>query len=200
MGLPSETPDLAWYVGVSAARNTPPRCPFATVERCPKYFHSLSLMGNLGSTRIPSNEEKRLEAFWEKSDLLPTTSEQDPSIFFSDEKWIFFSEFCPEVTFDRFGLFAKGLSNYYDEIDMASAHSELQKSDAPNEHWRWQWEAIKPLHYTECSLFSLLNSQHTPRQKSQDIFSLKLTLWGMSFDLKEAGRRIEKWWKRQRRA
>lgn len=166
----------------------------------PKIFSQSVLDGQSRQYKNSFKRRKEVGSVLGKIGLLPTTSEQDPSIFFSDEKWIFFSEFCPEVTFDRFGLFAKGLSNYYDEIDMASAHSELQKSDAPNEHWRWQWEAIKPLHYTECSLFSLLNSQHTPRQKSQDIFSLKLTLWGMSFDLKEAGRRIEKWWKRQRRA
>jgi hypothetical protein len=58
----TETPDIEWYLRISKERGVTPRCPFATVERCPRYYDSLSLLGEAGSTKISSEEEARLTA------------------------------------------------------------------------------------------------------------------------------------------
>ena len=112
----AETPNSEWYLRVSRERGVNPRCPFATVERCPRYYQSLSLLGEASSTKMPSDEDKRLKVFWEKSDLWPRTAEQATSVSSSNERWLSLSEFCPEVMYQRFGLFAKGLDNYSDDL------------------------------------------------------------------------------------
>jgi predicted nucleotide-binding protein len=66
-----------------------------------------------------------------------------------------FSNFCPEVTYDRFHLFATRLYRYAAEIDTDLAHERLGREGA-RANWRWSWEAITPLHFTECPLYSPL--------------------------------------------
>ena len=38
-------PNIEWYLSISRKREVEPRCPFATVESCPRYFSSLSCSG-----------------------------------------------------------------------------------------------------------------------------------------------------------
>jgi hypothetical protein len=46
-------PNLEWYESVSEKKHLLPRCPFASVYRCPRYYQSISLLGEAGvSTRI----------------------------------------------------------------------------------------------------------------------------------------------------
>ena len=90
-------PDLKWYASVSEKRGVAVRCPFATVEACPRFYQSLSLLGNAGSTKIPQAEDERLLEKWKKSDLWPRTEELATSIAGADGKRSMFSNFCPEV-------------------------------------------------------------------------------------------------------
>ena len=53
-------PGLQWYLDQSAFKNISPRCQFATVQSCPRFYQSLSLLGNAGSTKIPQKEDKKL--------------------------------------------------------------------------------------------------------------------------------------------
>jgi len=92
-------PDLSWYSEISDQKNVSLRCPYANVHRCPRYYSSLYLLGN-----------------WNKSDLLPVITEHDTSIMGSDGNKSGFSNFCPEVSFDIFGLFAVSLFPYTDGI------------------------------------------------------------------------------------
>ena len=73
-------PDLDWYKKKSLESNLSPRCSFATVESCPRYYQSLSLMGNAGATKIDPSEDKRLLKFWKTNDLWPKTGEQETSV------------------------------------------------------------------------------------------------------------------------
>lgn len=146
-------PDLHWCAQISNERGVPVRCPFATVESCPRYYQSLSLLGQAGSTKITPNEDQRLLAYWEKSDLWPRTLEYTTLISREGHSY---SNFCPEVAFDRFGYFASSFSRYTDEIDSDNAHANLYKQNGPANDWRWYWAGLSPLHYTECPIYSVL--------------------------------------------
>ena len=64
--------------------------------------------------------------------------------------------FCPEVSFERFGVFAVGLHRYADEIDMNLAHSLFRERNTAKADWAWTWASATPMHYTECPLYSPL--------------------------------------------
>lgn len=151
-------PDLQWYTEISAAKNLSPRCPFASADRCPRYYESLSLLGKVGvSTSIPSDKDQRLEENWRRSDLWPVTMEQSALVMPRlDGEPSQYLNFCPEVAFDRFGWFASHLSRHSDPIDVDVAISNLEVEGASPDDWRRTWSLVKPLHYAECRLYSLL--------------------------------------------
>ena len=149
-------PDIDWYTRRSQEMGVTPRCPFSSVEACPRYYQSLSLLKDAGSTAIEPKEDQRLLKYWKKSDLWPKTEEQATSIAGEPENPSLFWNFCPEVAFDRFGYFASSLNAYADEIDHDLAHKKLGEEHAVSTDWRWVWASINPLHYTECPLYSIL--------------------------------------------
>jgi hypothetical protein len=149
-------PDLYWYNQAGREKGITGRCPFATVESCPRYYQSLSLLGEVGSTNIAPHEVARLLAYWHGSDLWPKTSEYATSVSGPAGDPHQFSNFCPEVAFDRFGYFASFLARYADEIDTGVAHTQLSKEHAPGNDWRWSWAAVSPEHYADCSFYSVL--------------------------------------------
>jgi hypothetical protein len=123
--MPNYNPDLQWYTKTSEQKGLKQRCPFATAARCPRFYQSLSLLGRAGSTQIDEAEDERLKAFWESTDLWPSTAEQCTSVSGPVPGNKAFHNFCPEVAFLRFGLFASDLLPYHDEIDSESAHKKL---------------------------------------------------------------------------
>lgn len=133
--------------------SVPPRCPFATVESCPRFYQSLSLLGSAGSTAIDSSEDERLLEKWKTSDLWPKTREQETIIYGNNKS---FDKFCPEVAFERFGYFASYLGRYSDELDHDLAHEQLGKIDASSEDYRWAWSSVISMHFSECPLYSVL--------------------------------------------
>jgi len=147
-------PDLKWYTEISAQKNQPSsRCPFASVHRCPRYYASLSVLGKAGvATSLEPAEDERLLEKWKRTDLWPATDEQDTGIMGTDH----YHNFCPEVSYERFGWFASILSGYADEIDNGSAHARLGRDGATAHDWRWAWASVSPMHYTECPLYSAL--------------------------------------------
>jgi len=195
-------PDMDWYMSVSQKRGVSPRCPFASVDRCPRYYQSLSLLGRAGSTKIPQDEDDRLKARWEKSDLWPRTGEYATSMFGNGEKHFAFSNFCPEVIYDRFRIFASDLTDHVDETDRDIAHRQLVAKSIPLESWQWAWSSIKPRHFTECPLYSpLAHSPEDSKGDQKELVTLKPTFMGMSMDVKELARRfrpwLQKWWGKQ---
>jgi hypothetical protein len=203
-------PDMAWYLSLSRARQVTHRCPFASVERCPRYYQSLSLLGEAGSTKIDPAEDDRLKALWEKSGLWPRTAEGATSTWGNGKQTHGFSEFCPEVSYDRFHLFASGLYRYADELDTDLAHERLGREGTRGANWRWSWAAITPMHFTECPLYSpLTHGDGLPVKKTDakrsapsgeklgEVLTLKPGVWGMNVDLKEVARRI---WRRFQKA
>ncbi len=201
-------PDMTWYLSLSRANQATPRCPFASVKRCPRYYQSLSLLGKAGSTKIPAEEDDRLLKSWEKSDLWPRTTEGATSIFGPEGEYKHFSNFCPEVSYDRFHFFASGLYRYADEIDIGLAHERLGREGSRGANWRWSWAAITPMHFTECPLYSpLTHGEGLPAQKEDardstptaekpaELLTLNPNFHGLGVNLKEAARRLRRWWK-----
>lgn len=155
-------PHLDWYLEISKENGAPARCPFATVKSCPRYYQSLSLLGRAGSTSIPADEDERLLAYWKKSDLWPRTDEYATSVSGPEGDPHIFSNFCPEVAYDRFGYFVSFLARYADEIDIGVAHTKLGKEGAQADDWRWYWASVSALHYIECPIYSVLSHRTKP--------------------------------------
>lgn len=151
-------PDMEWYRKLSLNNGLTSRCPFASVHKCPRYYQSYALLGECGiTTSISPDKDKALLNKWENNDLWPVLAEQETSIRGSAEKWSLFSNFCPEVSFDTFGLFVSSLARFADEIDRDSAESWLITNGRTNTNdWRFIWASLTPTHYSECSLYSSL--------------------------------------------
>lgn len=74
-------------------------------------------MGDAGATHLNAKEDKRLLKKWRKSELWPRVNEQATAISGPPDEAHLFTNFCPEVTYDRFGWFARTIASYPDEID-----------------------------------------------------------------------------------
>jgi hypothetical protein len=194
-------PDLDWYTGISKVENVHPRCPYANVHRCPRYYHSLYLMGDSGiCTKIKPEKVKELDASWAETDILPVVAEHDTHIMGDVEKKSGFSNFCPEISFDVFGLFADSLYRYADEIDTGVAHSRLATETYPKD-WRWAWSFISPLHYLQCPVYSQLISRppkttkdHVDIPPPAELVEMKPGFMGIKLNLKVLFTRIARWW------
>jgi len=199
-------PDLDWYTRLSHDKGVPPRCPFANVHRCPRYYSSLWLIGRKGgATQIAPEVDEALLRKWQKSDLWPVTLEQGPGAFGTGDR-ISFSNMCPETTYDRFGWFTSGLYPYADEVDQEAAHARLGRFGDDGEEWRWSWWMLHPMHYTECPLYSQLlhranEVSSTPLDAvgKERILDARPNFWGISLNLNalvaRVVTRVARWWR-----
>lgn len=194
-------PDLDWYNDISESKNVSPRCPYANVHKCPRYYSSLYLLGEAGiTTKIKPEISKELDEFWEKSNLLPVVAEHDTAITRSGDTTTGYSNFCPEISFDIFGLFATSLHRYADEIDSDQAHAWLENEAQPKD-WRWDWAHVEPMHYLKCPVYSQLISQaahYKSRPKrppaTGDLVEIKPGAFGISLNIKNLLTRLAHWW------
>lgn len=193
-------PDLQWYTGISGKKKITPRCPFATVERCPRFYQSLSLLGQVEiTTKIAPAEDKRLLESWSKTDVWPKVLEHETAVMGSDGHHYLFSNFCPEVSFETFRLFAVSLSRFADEIDHDQRHKALSILDAPNGHdWSWDWEHVREQHYTDCPLYTVLHAKPIALDcDNKEILQLRPGVYGVSVDLRRLWSKLKWWWKDQ---
>jgi len=194
-------PDIDWYTGISEQKHVQPRCPYANVHRRYRYYASIYLLGEAKiTTKMEDKKIQELEDFWKNSDLFPVLAEQDTGISGPNGKTTGFSNFCPEVSYDVFGLFATSLHKYADEIDIETAHRQLGKRAYPKD-WRWNWASVSPLHYLECPVYSQLIGSHssltTPSSENdheQDLIEVKPGFMGISINLRSLLTRLSKWW------
>ncbi|MGC1297295.1 MAG: hypothetical protein WA869_19880, partial [Alloacidobacterium sp.] len=135
------------------------RCPFASVDKCPRFYQSLSLLSTAGHTAIEPSTDKKLLKKWKCHDLWPVTDEQATSIMGPPGKPNIFSRFCPEVSYEAFGVFTSAMSRFSDETDAELRHEQLARVSVPTDDWRWSWSQIKASHYSECPLFAPLSQE-----------------------------------------
>ena len=148
-------PDLEWYAAISERKGIDARCPHANVHRCHRNFESVSLLSDQGiTTKMPQELHDRLLKKWEEHELWPVNGEEATSIS-GGKIPNCFSNFCPEVAFDTFHLFASTVIRFYDGLDRAFRHKSLEAEGASSaKDWRWNYEHVAPLHYSECSVYS----------------------------------------------
>lgn len=167
--------NTAWYNSISEEKSLPLRCPFATVVRCPRYYQSLSLLSATGATPIDNEEADRFLKKWEGTELWPRIREHETSVSHSGDRLSQINNFCPEVTYDRYGLFCTNLGTYADEIDKDLAHRRLSSEGAGSEHPNWRWSYSREGHFSECPLYSVLS--HNDAQIQKDEASGKEPWW-----------------------
>lgn len=148
--------DKYWYKEISESKGLSTHCPYATVVMCPRFYQSLSLLSNTGATKIEEKEDEKLLKKWKKSDLWPRIDEQATSVCSSEGKFHNASNYCPEVLYIRFGVFAKSIGSFSDELDQATKYSYLKSTNAPPNDVRWCWDHVEPLHYADCPLYPIL--------------------------------------------
>lgn len=188
-------PDIEWYSARSEERGIPVRCPHANVHSCPRYYQSLALLGEAGiTTRIDPKTDEALLKKWEVTAVWPVVNEHATSVI----NKTFFSNFCPEVSFDAFRLFASYLAKYSDETGKEAAEKRLVANGRANaKDWAWNWRSVSEMHYAECPLYSQLPPHELPKpeaQKSEEIVTLKPSAFGISVDVKRLLSRLAKWW------
>lgn len=167
--MPNSIPDFPWYSAESQRLGLPtPRCPFASVHACPRYYQSLSLLGQAGCTPIDKGQDKKLLAKWEHHPLWPATMEQATGISKDDDGPYDYHHFCPEVAFDTFGLFVTYLCRYARPADRESAHQLLAIEGTSSDNPRWIWQSLTPQHYSECPLYSSLTATDVTSATNQD--------------------------------
>jgi len=169
--------DKDWHQSVSENKSLPLRCSFATAERCPRYYQSLSLFPQLGGTAMDPKEDERLLEKWKKSDLWPRVDEHATSVSSSGEKLISISNFCPELTFDRYGYFCSSLGAYADELDSGLAQERLHKEGVGTNDTRWYWAHSYRMHFSECPLYSLLANTQDPNQETNEPKQVVASWW-----------------------
>jgi len=148
--------NFEWYASVSRARASPPRCPFAAVRLCPKFFFSLTILAD-GKQISDLDGEVRtaLEEKWREHQ--PAVAEDSPGwAKTGDDSIRQVWGICPEVGYDVYGRFASYISTYPDEVDRDLAHRRLKESRASEDDPRWTFATVIPEHYTECRQYSVL--------------------------------------------
>lgn len=151
------TPNFDWYSARSKTAGQSPRCPLASAELCPRYYASTWLLASAGvTTNISEVEVRRLDRKWEP--FKPTISEEEPSITGPHDNLRGVHDFCPEVSYDRFGQFASHLGRHGDELGAQLMHEVLSRLNAPPDDFRWNWGTCTPRHFTECREFSIFSA------------------------------------------
>jgi hypothetical protein len=195
-------PDLEWYESKSKIQNVAKRCRFANIHNCPRYYGSLRMLGEEGEiTKINPEKIKELDAFWDKSGLLPPIAEYDTGISSGKLKSTY-TNFCPEVMYDRFGLFVESLFPYIDDIDKEHAYNLIRDEKIPDD-WRGQWENVKPMHYLDCRNYTQLENREvflrqealSQQSTNNEILSLKPSFYGITLDIKKLYKSMRKLWK-----
>ena len=158
------------------------------------------MLGGSGiTTSIAKEKDQALLDHWKKSEYWPVVDEHATSIVSWNNEKTGFHNFCPEVSFDVFHLFASYLHRYSDEIDRGAAHAQLSEDPARNTNdWRWNWATAEALHYTDCPVYAQLpvhEIRNEPQSIKDEVFQLKPSLYGFSIDLKALWRKVSKWFR-----
>ncbi len=172
-----ENPDLEWYKKISAKNKVLPRCPYASVYKCPIYFRSRALLRRTNADELDKNEEEKIIKYWKNSELDLSLLEEEPTIYYGDKRQIeSVTNFCPEATFYIYGYFVSFISDSGDETDRAIRYNNLKKQNIKQDSWAWNWSGLRSKHYTDCRMYSVLsNEKKIEGSKNNNITSKQLS-------------------------
>lgn len=151
-----------WYEEESLRRSEgtgdtlPGHCPFRALKKCPQYFESRALLG-----QVASKSKEKLKAYWERTDLYPLDADREPSITHSTPSRPCYSAFCPETLGTCHGVYASALCSFADDIDREAKQKRLKEEGVPASSWHYWWEYGKPAHYADCPSYLLLRPGQT---------------------------------------
>jgi hypothetical protein len=113
------------------------------------------LLGNAGvTTSLSESDIERLGAKWSTNNA--TVAEEEASVAsWSNKSLASIHNFCPEVSYEVFGVFVSSLATYADEIDRDHAHRMLAQERADRGDPRWRWSYVTPRHFSECREYSI---------------------------------------------
>jgi len=138
-----------WYVNESKKLGVTARCPYASLELCPRYHACWNMLGRYGYAGIPEKSRKYLDLRWES---VVYAEEVSPFILSEDRELKSLFRFCPEVTYESYGYFALSLIGYTDDIDIDRAYERLGDKFDPC------WARKEFVHYTGwCKEYSILS-------------------------------------------
>ncbi|MBU2455332.1 MAG: hypothetical protein KJ668_18665, partial [Proteobacteria bacterium] len=167
-------PNLDWCRKISIKAGLPTRCPFSMIDECPRNYQSLSLLSNAKIiTPIASEKDEMLREKWKSSNLWPIVEEQATSISGLPDQKMNFLNFCPEISYDRFSLFASDLCSYSDSIDQDNGIKFGVQEKIPDDHWIFDWAHVSKMHYTDCPIYSPL--EHKRQSQKNNIALLDKT-------------------------
>lgn len=131
--MPPIYPDLAWYSSQGERKGLPGRCPHTSIHHCPRYFETVALLSDVKVTApLPKDLHDAALAKWREHELAPATGETAASISGGKDPNCY-SNFCPEVAYDTFKLFASTLIRINDSIDRQIAERLIEKIQHPKE-------------------------------------------------------------------
>ena len=160
-----QNPNFEWYSSKSKAAGLSPRCPIASVEFCPRYYASLRSLGEAKVITQISNEDNiHLEKKWIPFQPI-SWGEAPGTVLGENDELISIRGFCPEVSYNTFGVFATRLYKYADELDRQVAHQKLARIDVDSEDPRWEWALVIPFHYTKCQEYSVFFTSSSGKSK-----------------------------------
>jgi hypothetical protein len=109
------------------------------------------------ATKLSKAVHDELLAKWGEHELWPVQGENASSIS-GGEIPNCFSNFCPEVAYDTFKLFASNIISFCSELDKDIRYKALEaegaRSGRHGSDWRWNYECVAPLHYSDCPVYS----------------------------------------------
>lgn len=151
--MPITVPNLLWYQSKSSEKGVSASCPYANVNKCPRYYASIYMLGKVRiTTSIDADQVKVLDALWEESGLLPVIGEEDTSINGGNGKYSSFCNFCPEVSYRYFNYYASYLGKYVDEVDRDVGHRIAERDGIPDD-WRYEWWSLAECHFLDCDVY-----------------------------------------------
>ncbi|MFA7328971.1 MAG: hypothetical protein WC081_05660 [Candidatus Ratteibacteria bacterium] len=165
--------DDNWYYEKSRELKLSKNCPFSSPQLCPRYYESVKILQNVKLVKgIGSKIDKKLAQKWEEHPMKPCMQEEESGISFegdpgtSSYKTLSISNFCPELTFKQFGIFASSLARLTDIIDTEPIPNYVKRMKADKDDWKWEYHRVDHQHYSDCKEYLWLSSHETAIQKT----------------------------------
>ncbi|MFC1486040.1 hypothetical protein ACFL55_03330 [Candidatus Latescibacterota bacterium] len=161
-----EHPDREWYIK-KCQKGMPYECPLNAIDKCPKY-----LVSRIKLFEHTTNSKKYLSV-WKDDPAWDKLEEFYPKVRRTLVlQGHYYRYFCPEVMYSVFGLYVTDLDDYPfcdKEVPAPGFEGEyvyetfrridplqqrfMDENPLPEKHWMHEYEAITPMHYSQCPIY-----------------------------------------------